>query len=101
MTTTSIRRPTLVLPLPGNLKAGRRVWARFAYPYDDFTGANSTDLAGRTPPVDQGFAWVKENSGGNGFEIFGNQVRELTGGASDAIYTLDLGDADAYIGFQV
>ena len=87
-------------PLVGNLKAGRRVWARFAYPYDDFTGVNSTDLAGRTPPVDQGFTWVKQNSGGNGFEIFGNQVRELTGGASDAIYTLDLGDADAYIGFR-
>ncbi|MFB3119101.1 MAG: hypothetical protein ACE1Y2_01075 [Stenotrophomonas maltophilia] len=87
-------------PLAGNLKAGRRVWARFAYPYDDFTGMDSTDLAGRTPPVDQGFTWIKENSGGNGFEIFGNQVRELTGGASDAIYTLDLGDADAYIGFR-
>ena len=87
-------------PLAGNLKAGRRVWARFAYPYDDFSGLDSTDLAGRTPPVDQGFTWVKENSGGNGFEIIGNQVREITGSGSDAIYTLDLGDADAYIGFR-
>ncbi len=87
-------------PLAGNLKAGRRVWARFAYPYDDFTGVNGADLAGRTPPVDQAFTWVKENSSSNGFEIFGNQVREIDGTGSDAIYTLDLGDADAFIGFR-
>ena len=82
------------------MKAGRRVWARFAYPYDDFTGVDSTDLAGRIPPVDQEFIWVKENSGGNGFELLGNQVRAITGGASDAIYTLALEDPDAYIGFK-
>ena len=87
-------------PLAGNLKAGRRVWARFAYPYDDYTGSNGTDLSGRVPPVDGNLTWVKENSGANAFEIFGNQVRAVTGGASDAIYTLDFGDADAYIGFK-
>lgn len=92
--------PNTGSPLSGNLKAGRRVWARFAYPYDDFAGSNGVDLSGRVPPVDGDFAWVKENSGDSSFEIFGNQVRAVTGGASDAIYTLDFGDADAYVGFK-
>lgn len=87
-------------PLSGNLKAGRRVWVRFAYPYDDFTDSNGADLSGRSVPVDGNFTWVKENTGANGFEIFGNQVRAVTGGAADAIYTLDFGDADAYIGLK-
>jgi hypothetical protein len=87
-------------PLSGNLKAGRRVWARFAYPYDDFTGGDGTDLSGRQLPVDRNFSWVKEDTGANGFEISGNQVRAVTGGAANAIYTLDFGDADASIGLQ-
>jgi hypothetical protein len=87
-------------PVWGNLKAGRRVWAQMAYPYDDFSGPDQTDLAGRETPVDTGFAWVKENSGDNGFEIFGNEVRPTTGGSADAIYTLDFGDADAHIGLR-
>lgn len=87
-------------PLAGSLKAGRRVWAQWAYPYDDFTGSDSADLSGRSVPVDSTFAWVKENSGANGFEISGNQVRAVTGGANDAIYTLDFGDADAYLGLK-
>jgi len=33
-------------PLSGNLKAGRRVWAQWAYPYDDFTGSDGADLSG-------------------------------------------------------
>ena len=92
--------PNSSSPLSGNLKAGRRVWARFAYPYDDFAGSDGTDLSGREIPVDSNFAWVKENSGSNGFEVFGNRVRAVTGGASDAIYTLDFGDADSYIGLK-
>ena len=86
--------------LSGNLKAGRRVWARFAYPYDDFTSSDGTDLAGRQVSVDSNFSWIKENTGANGFEIFGNQVRAITGGAAQAIYTLDFGDADAYVGLK-
>lgn len=87
-------------PLSGNLKAGRRVWAQFAYPYDDFVGTDNADLSGRLMSVDSGFSWIKQNSGSNGFEIVGNQVRAVTGGATDAIYTVDFGDADAYLGLK-
>ena len=87
-------------PLAGGLKPGREVWAQFAYPYDDFTGADGSDLAGRPAAVDSGFAWVKQSFGANGFQISGNQVTPVTRGGGDAIYTLDLGDADAGIGFK-
>ncbi len=87
-------------PLFGNLKAGRKVWAWFAYPYENFSGINGADLAARQLPVDSGFSWVKENTGTNGFEIFGNQVRAVTGGANDGIYTVDFSDADAYLGLK-
>ena len=92
--------PNASSPLTGNLKSGRRVWAQFAYPYDDFTGADGTDLSSRAAPVDSNFTCTKENGGANGLEIFGNQVRAITGGASDAIYTLDFGEADAHVGFK-
>lgn len=92
--------PNSSSPLSGDLKAGRRVWAQFAYPYDDFVGIDSADLSGRPMSLDGGFSWVKQNSGSNGFEISGNQVRAVTGGANDAIYTADFGDADAYVGLK-
>ncbi len=87
-------------PLYSNLKAGRKVWGQFAYPHDDFTGVDGANLADRATPVDPSFTWVKHNAGSNGFEISGNQARAVAGGSGEAIYTLDLGDADAYIGFQ-
>ena len=92
--------PNINTPLSGNLKAGRRVWAWFAYPYENFSGIDGADLAARQLPVDSGFSWVKENTGANGFEIFGNQVRAVTGGANDGIYTVDFADADAYLGLK-
>jgi hypothetical protein len=87
-------------PLTGKLKAGRRVWASLAYPYDHFTGTDGTNLAGRALPVDGEFAWVKQNTGANGFDLIGNQVRAITGGGVNGIYTVDLGDADACLGFK-
>ena len=92
--------PNSSSPLVGGLKPGRKVWAQFAYPYDDFTGVDGAVLAGRLAPVDSGFAWVKQNFGLNGFEISGNQVRAATRGGGDAICTLDLGDADSRIGLR-
>ncbi len=92
--------PNASSPLAGNLKAGRRLWARFAYPYDHFTATDGVDLAGRALPVDGEFAWVKHNTGGNGFEITGNQVRAITGGGVNGIYTVEFGDADACLGFK-
>ncbi|MCH8745495.1 MAG: hypothetical protein IIB31_07600, partial [Chloroflexi bacterium] len=92
--------PNINTPLSGNLKAGRRVWAWFAYPYENFSGIDGADLAARQLPVDSGFSWVKENTGANGFEIIGNQVRAVTGGANDGIYTVDFADADAYLGLK-
>ena len=85
-------------PLAGNLTAGRRVWAAWAYPYDDFAGANGADLAGRAVPLSDGKAWVKETTGVAGLALSGGRVQP-TAGAGGALYTLDFGDADAHIGF--
>ena len=78
---------------------GRKVWAAFAYPYDDFDGGDGSDLSGRTLPVGDGLSWVKETAGSSGLALAGgNRVRPVSGGG-EAAYTLDFGEADAHIGF--
>ena len=84
--------------LAGKVQAGRKVWAAFAYPYDNFDGADLDDLSGRSTPVGAGLSWTKQTSGSSGFEIFSRRVRAVTGGGT-AIYTLDFGEADAQVGF--
>ena len=84
--------------LAGNLKTGRRLWAQFAYPYDDFSGG--VDPAGQSLPVGDGFSWVKHNLGANGFTAANGQLQAVTGGSADAIYTVDFADADAHLGLH-
>ena len=84
--------------LAGKVQAGRKVWAAFAYPYDNFDGADLDDLSARSTPVGAGLSWTKQTSGSGGFEIFSRRVRAVTGGGA-AIYTLDFGEADAHVGF--
>lgn len=85
-------------PLTGNLSAGRRVWAAFAYPHDDFAGTNGTDLRGRIAPGG-GPAWSRQSAGAAGFALQDGTARP-TAGSGGAIYTLDFGDADAHVGFR-
>ena len=85
-------------PLHGNLSAGRRVWAAFAWPLDDFQGADGTDLNGRAAPVGERAAWSKASTGPAGVTLERGLARPASGGGG-AIYTLDFGDADAHLGF--
>ena len=55
--------PNTSSPLSGNLKPGRKAWVRAAYPYDAFTDAAATQLAGHTPDYDSGFPWTEHLQG--------------------------------------
>ena len=84
-------------PLSGNLAAGRRVWAAFAWPYDGFAGADDTDLNGRAVPLGD-LAWDKISTGPAGIAL--SQGRAVaTTGTGGAVYALDFGDADVHLGF--
>lgn len=93
-------------PVAGNLTAGRRVWAAFAHPYDDFAGTEGTDLKDRAPTVGNaagdaagnGTAWVK-NSGAAARLVLDDGAARPVAGSGGAIYTLDFGVADANVGF--
>ena len=85
-------------PLSGNLKPGRKVWLRAAYPYDGFADASGTQLADHTPDYDSGFAWA-ENLGG--FHIASGGAGAQTDsvqGNGDCVATVDFGDSDASVG---
>ena len=84
-------------PLSGNLSAGRRVWAAFAHPYDDFTGTDGTDLNGRAVTLG-GASWAKISTGLAGIALSQGRAA-ATAGAGGAVYALDFGDADAHLGF--
>ncbi len=86
-------------PLSGDLQTGRKVWAAFAYPYDDFDGGEGSDLAGRGAPVGDGLAWVKETTGSSGLALAGGRAQPVAG-VGEAVYTLDFGEADAHLGFR-
>ena len=91
--------PNANSPLYGNLKPGRRVWVRSAYPYDGFTSsAGGTRLGSHTPDLDSGFAWSENLRGfrvvseGGGVETDGVQ------GSGDCIATIDFGGSDVSLG---
>ena len=84
-------------PLSGSLAAGRRVWAAFAWPLDNFAGADGQDLNGRAVPQGD-VSWAKISTGPAGLAL--SQGRAMaTAGTGGAVYTLDFGDADAHLGF--
>ena len=85
-------------PLAGNLSNGRKVWASMAYPYDDFAGADGTDLDGRAAPAGENQAWAKASTGPAGIALTRGRAQP-TAGSGGAIYALDFGDADPNIGF--
>lgn len=84
-------------PLAGNLAAGRRVWAAFAWPLDDFTGADGQDLHGRAVPLGAA-SWAKISTGPAAIVLSQGRATP-TAGNCGAVYALDFGDADAHLGF--
>ena len=90
--------PNTSSPLSGNLKPGRKVWVRAAYPYDSFSDSAGTQLANHTPDYDSSFSWTENlrnfhiASGGTGAETDSVQ------GNGDCVATMDLGDADVSLG---
>lgn len=90
-------------PLAGNMHAGRRAWAAFAWPLDDFDGTAGTDLRGRMLTVTGSQGWVRQSTGNAGLMLGDGLVNPTAGtgaGTRDAIYTLDFGAADARVGFR-
>ena len=89
-------------PLSGNLVAGRRVWAAFAWPLDNFTGPDGQDLHGRVLPLGPGplgdVSWAKISTGPAGI-VLSQGKAAATAGAGGAVYALDFADADAHLGF--
>ena len=85
-------------PLSGNLKPGRTVWVRAAYPYDGFTDVAGTQLAAHTPDYDSGFSWTENirnfdiAAGGTGAQT------DSTQGNGDCVATVDFGDSDVSFG---
>ncbi|MDA1347622.1 MAG: hypothetical protein O3A47_01960 [Chloroflexi bacterium] len=85
-------------PLSGDLKPGRGVWVRAAYPYDGFSDTAGTQLAVHTPDYDSGFAWTENirnfdiAAGGTGAQTDSSQ------GSGDCVATMDFGDSDVSFG---
>lgn len=86
--------------LDPNVVSGRHIWFHLGYPYDDFTGVDATDISARVFANDSSYSWEKINTSSRGFEINSNKVRPVVGSGDPAIYTVDMGDADAYIGLR-
>lgn len=80
--------------LSGNLKPGRTVWVRAAYPYDAFSDVAGTQLADHTLDNDSDFSWTENlqgfdiASGGSGAET------DSVLGNGDCVATVGFGDAD-------
>ena len=91
--------PNSSSPLSGNLKPGRKVWVRAAYPYDAFTGSTTkTTLTNHTPDHDSTFSWV-EHSGGYSIPASGTYAEtDSVQGNGDCVATMDFGDADVSFG---
>ncbi len=85
-------------PLSGNLKPGRDVWVRAAYPYDSFSGSAGAQLQGHLPDYDSTFTWT-ENLGGFDIASGGTGVQtDSTQGNADCVATVDFEDADVSLG---
>ena len=90
--------PNASSPLSGNLKPGRKVWVRAAYPFDGFTDTAGTQLGNHAPDYDSSFVWTENlqgfdiNASGSGAETDGVQ------GNGDCVATIDFGQSDISFG---
>ena len=90
--------PNTGSPLSGDLKPGRKVWARAAYPYDGFSDAVGTQLQAHTPDYDSGFAWTENLQNFDIAPGSSSVETDSTQGNGDCVATIDFGDADVSFG---
>ena len=90
--------PNGASPLSGNLKPGRKMWVRAAYPYDSFSDSAGTQLQAHTPDYDSGFTWTEDLQG---FDIAGDGASAETDGvqgSGDCVATIEFDEADLSLG---
>ena len=89
--------PNARSPLSGNLKPGRKVWLRAAYPYDALAGAAGGRLSQHAPDLDPSFSW---SEGAQGFQISASGAGAETAGQGSGrrVATMDLGEPDVSFG---
>ena len=90
--------PNTGSPLSGDLKPGRKVWVRAAYPYDSFTDTAGTQLANHVPDYDSGFSWTEHLQA---FDVDASGTAAATDGTQgngDCVATVDFADANASFG---
>ena len=92
--------PNARSPLSGQLKPGRRVWLRAAYPYDALADAPGARLSRHDPDFDPSFSW---SEGARGFQIgpTGTGARTAAGGAGRRVATMDFGEPDVSFGCRL
>ena len=87
--------PNAASPLSGNLKPGRKVWLRAAFPCDEFDDAPGTVLADHAPEYGETYRWTTANQD---FRIASGGAGTNGTRAGRRIATMDFGLADASIG---
>ena len=89
--------PNSKSPLSGNLKPGRTVWLRAAYPYDALAGAPGARLTTHAPDFDSSFSWT-EHAGGFEIGTSGTGARTAGAGGGARVATIDFGERDVSLG---
>ena len=90
--------PNASSPLSGNLKPGRKVWLRAAFPFDSFTDSGGKQLSTHTPDYDGTFSWSEHLQG---FDVVPGGVGAQTDGIEsngDCVATMDFAEADLSLG---
>lgn len=90
--------PNSASPLYGNLKPGRKVWLRAAFPCDEFSGTPGTSLAGRASDFGGAYRWTTANDDFRIAADGGAQTRGTHTGRR--ITTMDFGLVDASFGCE-
>ncbi|MCH9009046.1 MAG: hypothetical protein IIC21_00290 [Chloroflexi bacterium] len=85
-------------PLSGNLKPGRKVWARAAYPFDGFTDSPGVQLTGHALDYDSAFAWTENRRNFHISPDGAGAETDSVEGNGDCIATVDFGDSEASFG---
>ncbi|MCH7745797.1 MAG: hypothetical protein IIC84_06975 [Chloroflexi bacterium] len=86
-------------PLSGNLKPGRKVWVRAAYPYDSFSSsAGGTQLAAHVPDYDSSFSWAENLRNFDIVSAGGSAETDSVQSNGDCVATMDFSDADVSFG---
>ncbi len=87
-------------PLFGDLVAGREMWIRQWYPFDQFVGVAGTDLDAHEPTNDINWAWVNPTT--RGFELDGsNNARTEAAGAGVYHSYIEFNDNDVTIAANI